>query len=535
MRRKNEMKAAAGNAVCEEIDLEDILRLLRNPRPSRLAQALEEAIEQLHDDHLWYVGPLARQFSSLLTQAALLEGWSRHHLFAHLLLPTLVSMRARKTKAFGILLAATKSLWAPEDWPDPDTARAEAMREAVTTHFLSNGPGPDVFHGLWLDLHLRLDCFKTLHDVFPLICDSVTALRLYCSFASPEARHSIIRRLIAAASAGDRQERRRKYTLAADIIDRFQLDRIQFPEVVHWKNKCWMCYIVHRLPLHLVEDYARGDVRLLTLCVEQLIRAETWASAMLLFQKYEPELSLTVKPDLVEKLKEQVGKVQPAVDSDRFAPWKPEALRLAICEEQVIWCDTAELVFKAKECLQAASLVGIDLEWSCVGDWLQPTLALMQLATVDRVFLVDLAKEPLRDDVSALLQTLFAWEQPLLIGFAFHNDVRVLAKSPWATATKELHGFCDLQQLGGNPREGLASQVARLLQAPFCKAEQRSYWHRRPLRAAQRHYAALDAYVLLQVAAAFAGVPLTQPVQLAACLHQLAPSVKGKHRREVVQ
>merc|ERR1712130_365595 len=66
--------------------------------------------------------------------------------------------------------------------------------------------------------------------------------------------------------------------------------------------------------------------------------------------------------------------------------------------------------------------------------------------------------------------------------------------------------------------EGLSGLVARKLERPLCKAEQRSYWHRRPLRAAQVHYAALDAYVLLQVASALVGVPVTEPQRLRATL-----------------
>lgn len=46
---------------------------------------------------------------------------------------------------------------------------------------------------------------------------------------------------------------------------------------------------------------------------------------------------------------------------------------------------------------------------------------------------------------------------------------------------------------------GLKDIAQRFLGRPLCKAEQRSGWDKRPLRKRQLHYAALDAYVEIQV------------------------------------
>lgn len=46
---------------------------------------------------------------------------------------------------------------------------------------------------------------------------------------------------------------------------------------------------------------------------------------------------------------------------------------------------------------------------------------------------------------------------------------------------------------------GLAKVVIDLFKVEMCKGEQMSNWEMRPLRLSQQHYAALDAFVLIDI------------------------------------
>jgi ribonuclease D len=210
--------------------------------------------------------------------------------------------------------------------------------------------------------------------------------------------------------------------------------------------------------------------------------------------------------------------------------------------------------------LRGVRAIGLDSEWR-PSSFLQDTkCALLQLAQPRRAYLLDLhalvlrASPELEHACDAALSGLFADAQVLKLVFGLREDFRMLRASypqleAFRTETlaagvcvQELFEACRRRERapkkagkhgksapaaaappaddggessrdGAGPegvaaeaaaggrgnRAGLSSVCAALLGSQLDKSAQMSDWERRPLRAAQRRYAAIDAHVLLEL------------------------------------
>jgi len=510
--RKGTVRASAvkdAQRIAEDMSLNGMPLLGEPPGVSALAALAESTVRRLDAKTTSHIRPVVHRMVDIVQGAMAQSNWSVHDLFAHLLVPTLAYMRLPKSRAFGVLLATMKLLWRTEDWPDPFAERSSALHQFVMENFID---GPDLLAGAWLLAHLRLDRWCKFDTLFEDLCANMQALRMYCTSADPDMQHALVSRIITCAAESDHRKRRQWLAFAADLIVRCGLEKNDFPMVARQKAINWMCYMVHKLPVHSAWDYALGDAELMALCVDQLVSVGKTEDATELYHRHKDAMASFLKPVTRNRLHDTTPPTAKRLDN--FGPTDETTLRLMLARQDVVWVDTPELVGAVVSAARLAPLVGIDMEWSSIGDWLDPSLALLQLATPSQVFLVDLMEGTIRDAVGQLLRLIFGSESPLVLCFSFENDLRELIRSPWANDCKERRGLFDLQlhALGAKGRrEGLASLVARTLHKSLSKAEQRSCWHRRPLRAAQAHYAALDAFVLLQVGAAVVGGTLTEP------------------------
>jgi len=500
----------------------------------REVAALAEDLADVSIERDLHIGVLVRHVADLIRNTAAQVKMPMQHFYTHLLIPALVILRSPKTRAFGLLNALVKSMWEPQDWECADEQCLKELVRLTQAYFVCKADLPT---GMWMICHFKLDsvCPEFAFDhLFRMMLDDAQALRVFVSQAHPNEQVRVVHGIVKHAMNQEQGPKRRTWLcVAADVIAKSRLRREDFPEVARHKLVSWMTYIVHRSYFRVAKDYTHGDPELTAICVEQLVRKGAQEDAAVLYWESGSKLDMLLKPATLSKVQEAVTRCTPPVDV--FAPLEATALELPLPESSVVWADTAETLAIAKAAVCTSAVVGVDLEWSSRSTgWLEPSLALLQLATTQKVFLVDLASEAIQDEIGSLFHALLGEEQPLVLGFSFDNDLRQLSRSPWRDTCQDVRGLCDLQRLESpsGTQEGLSSLVRRTMQRPLCKAEQRSCWHRRPLREAQRHYAALDAFVLLQIASILTDTSLDNQGQLADSLRKRRDAAQARAKAD---
>ncbi|KAK3288013.1 hypothetical protein CYMTET_4495 [Cymbomonas tetramitiformis] len=154
----------------------------------------------------------------------------------------------------------------------------------------------------------------------------------------------------------------------------------------------------------------------------------------------------------------------------------------------------------SRECFSSGMLsVAVDTEW-----WESDTPSIVQLAVEDHCWVVDAMQPSVAFEEGAacnIFTRLFSLHGIQVVGWGFKHDLAHLqALEPGL----EIPHLVDLQPvaqqaLNLSQQPSLTSVCSRLLGKALDKAEQCSYWDRRPLLPSQLTYAALDAHVLLQL------------------------------------
>jgi len=186
--------------------------------------------------------------------------------------------------------------------------------------------------------------------------------------------------------------------------------------------------------------------------------------------------------------------------------------KLKLASEKVVMVDTKDGFEDFLKGVEGVSAVGVDVEYT-------PHITLrkvniVQVATKSHAFLIDLdtLSTVLSDqDFARFAKVVFENKDIVKVGCGLVNDLRLLAKSDIAGLQSVAEhrksvvdfGICTAQlvallDLPGHTR-GLSGFCEVLLGKPLSKVDQVSDWGRRPLRMQQMYYAALDAFVGLEM------------------------------------
>lgn len=280
------------------------------------------------------------------------------------------------------------------------------------------------------------------------------------------------------------------------------------------------------------------------LCYNEVVGAAKWADHYQLSDEAIP-------PPVAEKRKEMLENPEASAEGIDGETWEDDCFtdvdiktawyQLKVPLTSVIMVDTKEGFMTCVQRLsQAGTSVGIDSEWKPgFGNSIQ-RVALMQLAITDRVYLLDvigLSRHLQESDWQHLVSRVFCNPAIRKLGYGLDSDFQMFIKTfpfmkdrlarmcrvvelekvaqkvidktvnllPETTQSDEEDAGTEDNDSGVNikfpqkePR-GLSELVRQTLGKPLSKTEQMSDWERRPLREAQFIYAALDAYVLLEV------------------------------------
>lgn len=297
---------------------------------------------------------------------------------------------------------------------------------------------------------------------------------------------------------------------AAKLVEKAGLDPNEFPEMVNRLKKVSMRYFISSgdIGMYSLADVVSDDPDLLAILIEDLEFKYTkknieWMGPLAadLFRLY-PQVSSVFKLETIEKITRI--KARTTNFTDRFEPLQPEfCMSINIPLENVKFIDEesqlSDLVFSGNYC-------GLDCEWKpSMVKFNDTKVALLQMAFEDVVYLIDMIRLNTSPILNERLSELFFNPNIVKLGINFAGDKKNVIKSyPHMTAFQtEFRPYVELldfyTNMYGESPGGLAGLSELVHGKTICKGEQMSNWERRPLRLTQMHYAALDAFVLIDI------------------------------------
>ncbi|XP_029675764.1 exonuclease mut-7 homolog isoform X2 [Formica exsecta] len=332
--------------------------------------------------------------------------------------------------------------------------------------------------------------------------------------------------------------------LIARLIKQYNLSPDVCPHLNTKRNEGALQFIIHKRYVdgslnvaswrEMVREAIGGDIKLQKELLLMLINVNDaqeglyWAREYRIPKQEWPWMIVHAEENEEEEEEEEEGAqgVNDGASTSKDENWEPieDNLNyhvLKLPRESINVVDNGRLFEEFLDNgLRNVTVVGIDLEWKPSFGTKQPELALIQIATEDNVYILDVTTfgNELPELWAELGLMLFGNKNIIKIGFGIAHDITVIRNSIPALSSIKNHGqgYLDLMILWrkltedynfifpykGDPNftsKSLSKLVELCFGQRLDKSDQFSNWELRPLRESQIIYAALDAYCLLEI------------------------------------
>ncbi len=190
--------------------------------------------------------------------------------------------------------------------------------------------------------------------------------------------------------------------------------------------------------------------------------------------------------------------------SDNFSPSQnsEDYFKIPLPEENIIFIDNLNQFYIVKEKFKESKFLGIDTEWKISNINLKECItSTIQISDKKNCFIFDYLK--LKDEKNFMRNFSETFKDKIFLAFAFSSDLKTLGNSEINEFFKKekIIDFKDVftDKAFGTKFRGLSNMSLNLIGKKLCKKNQISNWELRPLRKEQIHYAALDAYILIEI------------------------------------
>lgn len=221
-------------------------------------------------------------------------------------------------------------------------------------------------------------------------------------------------------------------------------------------------------------------------------------------------------PEVLKNITVESETVQENWDNE---PNAEEYFKLPVQSVQIVIIDDSEKFYDMMTVgLKNCFLISIDCEWKPSFGATPSQVALIQISTNEKVYLIDtviLNKQEFTSFWYTFYKSILDNAEIVKLGFGLEQDLKEIKSTIIGLGNIKVkgEGLLDLALLwkalvdigltlpynSEDSGASLSSLVKSCFNLPLAKTEQCSNWELRPLRKTQMEYAALDAYVLMEI------------------------------------